>query len=148
MFWNVFYELCLAHKTRPNPVAKELGISSASVTKWKNGSMPSVGTAQRIADYFGVSVDHLLGNNNSPQTDAHVVLVGLTQQERELIFAYRRQPEMHSAIDRLLCIDKQNEVCIYTAAKSEDACPDTVTHMNKKDWERLQNAPQTDDSLM
>ncbi|MBQ7283973.1 MAG: helix-turn-helix transcriptional regulator, partial [Oscillospiraceae bacterium] len=29
-------------------------------TKWKNGSVPTGETLQKLADYFGVSVDYLL----------------------------------------------------------------------------------------
>ena len=36
MFWERFYNLCLQKNTKPNPVAKEIGISSGIVTKWKN----------------------------------------------------------------------------------------------------------------
>lgn len=61
MFWERFNELCTEHQTKPNPVAKELGISSGIITKWKNGSLPNSDTLLKIADYFNVSVDYLLG---------------------------------------------------------------------------------------
>ena len=61
MFWNIFYDLCVLHKTKPNPVAKKLGISSGAVTAWKNGKVPHHETLIKIADYFGVTVDYLLG---------------------------------------------------------------------------------------
>lgn len=57
MFWDLFVNLCVEHNTKPNPVAKEIGISSGAVTNWKNGATPSATTMKKIADYFGVSVD-------------------------------------------------------------------------------------------
>lgn len=33
MFWERFYELCLKNHTKPNPLAKEIGISSGVITK-------------------------------------------------------------------------------------------------------------------
>lgn len=60
MFWNNFVSLCLEHNTKPNPVAKELGLSSGSVTRWKQGSIPNDTTLKKIADYFGVNKDDLL----------------------------------------------------------------------------------------
>ncbi len=57
MFWNTFVNLCIKNHTKPNPVAKAIGISSGAVTNWKNGAMPSSTTIKKIADYFGVSVD-------------------------------------------------------------------------------------------
>lgn len=60
MFWDNFVALCNENGTKPNPVAKELGISSGSVTFWKNGKVPHHSTLLKIADYFDVSVDYLL----------------------------------------------------------------------------------------
>ena len=61
MFWERFVQLCAERNTKPNPVAKELGISSGAVTNWKNGAVPQSATLKRIADYFGVSTSYLLG---------------------------------------------------------------------------------------
>ena len=60
MFWDNFYALCLAHETKPNPVAKKLGFSSATVTKWKSGTSPNLNAAANIAEYFHVTIDELL----------------------------------------------------------------------------------------
>lgn len=57
MFWDLFVNLCVENNTKPNPVAKAIGLSSGTVTKWKNGATPSATTMKKIADYFGVSVD-------------------------------------------------------------------------------------------
>ncbi len=65
MFWERFYELCCRKNTRPNPVAKELGISSAVLTKWKNGvSYPNGEYLIKIAKYFDCSIDYLVGLSN------------------------------------------------------------------------------------
>ena len=40
MFWNVFYSLCEQKNLKPNNVAKEIGVSSGVITKWKQGSKP------------------------------------------------------------------------------------------------------------
>lgn len=62
MFWDRFYELCCNKNTKPNPVAKELGISSAVLTKWKNGiSYPNGEFLIKIAKYFNCSIDYLVG---------------------------------------------------------------------------------------
>lgn len=66
MFWERFVQLCAERNTKPNPVAKELGISSGAVTNWKNGAVPQSATLKRIADYFGVSVSYLQGLSDEP----------------------------------------------------------------------------------
>ena len=68
MFWERFYELCLKHGTKPNPLGKELGISSGVITKWKNGSIPNGETLAKIADYLNCSVDYLLGRTDDTAT--------------------------------------------------------------------------------
>lgn len=46
-------------------VAKETEISSATFTEWKNGNYtPKQDKLQKIADYFGVTLDYLVGNEN------------------------------------------------------------------------------------
>ncbi len=64
-FWERFFNLCIEHGTKPNPVAKELGFSSATVTQWKKGSEPSGKSVAKIAEYFNVSTDYLLGKEES-----------------------------------------------------------------------------------
>lgn len=67
MFWERFNGLCNQRNSKPNPVAKEIGVSSGIVSKWKNlGTLPSGETLQKIADYFDCSVDYLLGRTASP----------------------------------------------------------------------------------
>ena len=58
MFWDNLYGLCQKNGLSPSKVVKELGIAAGSVTKWKNGSMPSKGTVQKLAGYFGVTVGY------------------------------------------------------------------------------------------
>ncbi|MCI9449250.1 MAG: helix-turn-helix transcriptional regulator [Clostridiales bacterium] len=72
IFWNNFIKLCNEHKKKPNPVAKELGISSGSVTGWKNGAYPRDTSIKKIADYFGVSVEHLTEKSNDKEKEFHV----------------------------------------------------------------------------
>ena len=60
MFWNKLIELCNSKGLKPNQVGKELGISSASFTKWKNGTMPNVEMLIKLAEFFNVSLDYLV----------------------------------------------------------------------------------------
>ena len=67
MFWKTFEDLCHKKRKYPTSVVKELAISTSSVTKWKNGAIPSGATLSKISQYFGVSVDYLLGKE--PETE-------------------------------------------------------------------------------
>lgn len=66
-FWDRFYDLCIKNGTKPSPVVKQLGISSGSVTKWKNGTLPTLETAILIANHFNVSVGYLTGDSDNPE---------------------------------------------------------------------------------
>ena len=68
VFWERFYNMCTLKGTKPNPLAKEIGISSGIVTKWKTiGTLPNGETLVKIADYLNCSVDYLLGRTDNPE---------------------------------------------------------------------------------
>lgn len=70
MFWNNFVDLCNASNETPNGVAKKLGFSTGTVTWWKKGRHPRDTALKKIADYFDVSVDYLLGNGDSKKKES------------------------------------------------------------------------------
>lgn len=68
MFYDVFKRLCDEKGISCNRAATEIGLSNATATKWKKtGATPSGDTLSKIADYFDVSVDYLLGNEEKEQ---------------------------------------------------------------------------------
>lgn len=66
MFWDKYYNLCHSIGKSPNAVANELGISSGSVTNWKNGTTPKFPVLEKIAQYFGCTINFLLGKDEMP----------------------------------------------------------------------------------
>ena len=95
MFWNVFYRLCTEKGTTPNAVAKIIGVSNATTTKWKNGAIPNGETLIKISKYFNVSTDYLLtGKENPPavqqEEDEDILLLArktkeLPEEERKAL---------------------------------------------------------------
>ncbi len=65
MFWERFYSLCQRVGKKPNPVGKEIGLSSGIISKWKAGGIPNGETLMKLSNYFNVSVDYLLGISSS-----------------------------------------------------------------------------------
>lgn len=60
--YEVFVQLLQEQNITAYKVAKETGISNATLSDWKNGrSVPKADKLQKIADYFGVSIDFLMG---------------------------------------------------------------------------------------
>ena len=69
--YEIFEKLLMERGVTAYKVAKATGISTGSMTDWKKGrSAPKVDKLQKIADYFGVSVDYLLGNEPKQKTPA------------------------------------------------------------------------------
>lgn len=80
-FYKRFIELCAKNNVSASFVAEKAGLSRASAYGWKNGALPSDVNLQKIADYFGVTVDYLLGKEgtNKPtitEADIKVALFG------------------------------------------------------------------------
>ena len=70
MSYKRFQELLNQHNTTVYRVSKETGISASTFTDWKNGrSVPKADKMKRIADYFGVSLDSLLGSRVGKERD-------------------------------------------------------------------------------
>ena len=81
MFWERFYSLCLRNGKRPNPVGKEIGLSSGIISKWKNGGIPNGETLMKLARYFNVSTDYLLGLSPYVQINGELVEMEYTDIE-------------------------------------------------------------------
>lgn len=59
MFWDKYFTLCSKIGKSPNAVAKEIGISSGTLTGWKkHNKVPLDMTIKKVADYFGVPVSY------------------------------------------------------------------------------------------
>jgi len=68
-------------------LAERLGVKKQSISNWENDNiMPSIDMLVKIADFFGVSTDYLLGRD-APTTGAPQVLdvTGLTPRQVEHI---------------------------------------------------------------
>jgi len=63
VFFDTFKQLCEQKGVSCKRAVTEMGLSNSLATKWKNtGAVPQGETLNKVANYFGVSVDYLLGN--------------------------------------------------------------------------------------
>lgn len=65
MFWDNFVNQCEKIEKSPT-VVEELGFKRSAVTSWKNGALPQVKNRKKIADYFGITVEELMGTKKEP----------------------------------------------------------------------------------
>lgn len=61
MFYTNFLRLCNSIHKSPSAVAEEIGIKKSTVTRWKQGNSQTPANIQKVADYFGVTVAELTG---------------------------------------------------------------------------------------
>lgn len=62
--------LCDEKAIKPGRMCTDIGISKSILTGLKNGTKKNIqtDTAQKIADYFGVSVDRVLGSGQKEKS--------------------------------------------------------------------------------
>lgn len=69
MFYDLYLELCKQKKVAPTRAALDMGLSKSAPIKWRTtGATPQGETLNKIASYFGVSTDCLLGNEKKAPT--------------------------------------------------------------------------------
>ena len=94
-----FSELLQNYGVTAYKVSKETGVSQQTLSDWKKGkSTPKLDKLQKIADYFGVSLDYLnTGENqfsNVKVVDENDNVIVLDDEALEIIDALRTKPEM------------------------------------------------------
>lgn len=66
--YEIFEKLLLKYGVTAYRVAKETGITTATLTNWKKGKYtPKQDKLQKIADYFGVPLDYLTTGKESTE---------------------------------------------------------------------------------
>ena len=90
MFWKNLYQLCQEQNTTPTRVVKDLGISVGSITKWKNGSIPSKATLKKISNYFSVSVEYFFIEHKKEKTP----VTDESDELNEYLEQLKTRPEM------------------------------------------------------
>jgi repressor LexA len=70
MFNDVFVKLLQERSITTYRLTKDTGISNGLITGWtQGGKTPSGENLTKLADYFDVSIDYLLGRTNNPKTN-------------------------------------------------------------------------------
>ena len=83
MFSERFKTLRLEKKLTQNELAKELGVSNKTISVYEKGtSSPTLETLEKIAAYFNVTIDYLIGYSNvrNPKLDNLAKELNLTEE--------------------------------------------------------------------
>lgn len=99
-----FKKLCEQKGISISQACKEIGLQPSAATNWKTrGGTATVETCQRIADYFGVTVDYIMTGEipslKKPETPP--------DKATELYEKYlKASPEVQKAVELLLKADQ------------------------------------------
>ena len=97
MFYDIFRNLCYENHETPNSVCRKLGFSQAAAPYWKKSQRPPKREGlEIIANYFGVSVDYLLGKETKKEpvpvetnrSELFAILARLTDAEIDDLLQY------------------------------------------------------------
>lgn len=157
IFWDKFLKLCNDRHIAPSAVCDAVGLSNSSPSKWKNGATPNAAALHKIAEYFGMPADYF---REARMFRKHLVAVkrpkggkpaniSLTDEEIELVRAYRERKDMQAAVKTLLGMDKKLHT-VFVAAQSSSDIYETPGYkqVDESILEKIKNAPESDDDLM
>lgn len=117
MFFTKYENLCKNSKKTTTGVAAELGVAKSTVAYWRanNNVIPKQDVLLKIANYFNVSVDYLLGSDKKEKP---------SDVERLTFYAYHDSEES-SIVEKNLSLE--NIEALNALLKSaRDLSPDKI----------------------
>ena len=104
-------KLCEAKGVSINQMLNDLGFNHNTIGSLRRGSMPSVDKIEKIADYFGVSIDYIMGRKSSDAEVEDMVEYLATRKEARMLFdlAKNATPEDIIQAIRIIEVIKQGK---------------------------------------
>lgn len=66
--YDQLIKLCKERDIKPSPVLRSLGLSATNLKRWQNGSTINSDILEKLAEYFGVSVNYFLADDELRRT--------------------------------------------------------------------------------
>ncbi len=85
MFYDNFIRLCAKENISPSAAAEEMGFYRSVVTRWGKGGNVRKATLERVANYFGVTVDDLIGDDSAQKEKPTAQGDGLSEKQKYAI---------------------------------------------------------------
>lgn len=85
MFYTNFVKLCNRKGIAPTAAAVEMGFHRSDATRWSKGAEPRRTTLEKVADYFGVTVSDLIGDDSAQKEKPTAQGDGLTEKQKYAI---------------------------------------------------------------
>ena len=121
---QVILELLNREQREQRELADALGLHPQTITDWKNGKSKSYNShLPKIAEFFGVSIDYLLGADTIKVVDEERNIIVLDDDTLEIIRSLRERPEMKMVFSTMKKATKEDiiqAVKIIEALKDND----------------------------
>lgn len=95
--YEIFERLLQKHNLSAYKVSKATGVTQSTLSDWKRGrSTPKTDTMQKLADFFDVSVDYMMGRESEEPNavDKENNPIVLDDEALELLEELKERPEM------------------------------------------------------
>ena len=102
--YNRIYTLCKEKGVSIRSVEAECGMSNGKIKKLIDAQNPSLVTVEKIADYFGVTIDYLIGNTDIKSSASDILKdedLAFLQRAKESLPA-KKGDQMMSIIRRMI----------------------------------------------
>lgn len=103
--------LLAQHGVTAYKVSKATGISNSILSDWKSGKrVPAGKNLEKLAGYFGVSIDYLLGRSDAPTTqdDINVDVFGRGTGKETLHLSPKQYAKLKKLLDAGLLDDDED----------------------------------------
>lgn len=116
MGYEAFEKLCKERGVTPYRVAKETGVTTATLSSWKTGKYtPKSEKLQKLADYFGVNVD--VFSDRDVQTLVQANTYYYNKETLEMAQELFKNKELRLLFDATKDIDRNDLYLVYDLVK-------------------------------
>jgi transcriptional regulator with XRE-family HTH domain len=142
-FQNIFRKLRTSSNLTQSAIAEKIGISRSTIGMYETGARePDFETLEKIADYFNVDIDFLLGRTN--QTTMLPETIGKYSKTHELDVIYEQlsdhnQRKVLTYSKNLLSTQQMEDALLPNAANDRNATEEQKRHADDvmkddKEW--------------
>ncbi|MSS94137.1 helix-turn-helix transcriptional regulator [Eubacterium sp. BL-380-WT-2B] len=117
--YEIFEKLLRERGVTAYKVAKDTGIGTATLSNWKNGKYtPKQDKMQKLADYFGVSIDYLMtGKESNDENTSTEKDYAKNETERKLLVLCRKANDVSEEEREDIINLFENTIDLYLKAK-------------------------------
>lgn len=134
---------------------KKTGIAKSSIQRYVSEKTKKVPVEAIVSLSLAVNVSpaYIMGWDQNSETNKHTInrnindekILMLSEQEKKLITAYRKHPDMQKSVNLLLGIEPEEKLYIIEkAARNGDNSPLIVTGSKLEELENLPEVPLED----